>query len=289
MYIPRCAILFSTLCSLTISGCGTYTPDVQEFWGTPTDMDAKLGLIVEQVKCELTRAARLIEAEDIGFSSVQGRQLKFVEEKWAADVLFQFTIDEKGGFNPGVTLTPPLNKLETQSFGFGAQLSSEGYRQDKLHNLYKFRDLIGPEKALPSKAQIAAETCVKHPNSDATLIVQSDLKLYEWLQAVVNTQVRQETNLNVKNSFVKDGVVVHDVKFEVVSAGSFTPSWKLVRVSVNPGSSPFLSASRDRAQEVIITIGPLASDGSLKAAGRDASLSSQIKAGIDSTSRFIQQ
>jgi hypothetical protein len=282
--------------ALALSGCGLSTPDIQEFWGNSGDTDAKLGLIVKQVQCELRRAVRLVVAEDIEHAEVQGRLLRFFEDKWGADVLFQFTIDEKSSVNPGVALTPPLPNAtvkfpggvststpQSKSFGFGAQLSSEGYRQDKLHALYRIADLVGPEKTLPGKDQIAAVDCLTGGNPDATLFLQSDLKFYEWLRSVMNVQVRREADLQIKNSFANQGVVVHDVKFEIVSSGNFTPSWKLVRVSANTGSSLFFSAGRDRTQEVIITLGPLGADGALKPAAQSSASSSELKAGIDST------
>lgn len=192
---------------LFISGCGTLTPDYQEFWGSSADNDDKIRLVVKQVECELRRAVRLIESEDIRFArDGQSRQMKWLEG-WGVDAAFLFTIDEKSSLNPGISFNTPmqnaitafpgavlpasapltatassLNKITTAtpqlfSFGVGGQASSEGYRQDKIHIPYKLSELVGPEKNLPSPQEIEATQCVTGDNANASLFIQSDLKI----------------------------------------------------------------------------------------------------------------
>jgi hypothetical protein len=47
-----------------------------------------------------------------------------------------------------------------------------------------------------------------------------------------------------------------EIKFVIVSSGNVTPTWKLVRVSANTGSTPLFSMGRTRTHDLIITIGP---------------------------------
>lgn len=49
--------------------------------------------------------------------------------------------------------------------------------------------------------------------------------------------------------------ISYDVKFIIVSSGSVTPTWKLVRITANTSGTLF-SAGRTRTHELIITIGP---------------------------------
>ena len=52
-----------------------------------------------------------------------------------------------------------------------------------------------------------------------------------------------------------------EIKFQIVTNGGVNPTVKFVDVaSSGTGSSPMLSAGRDRTQDIIITMGPLASD-----------------------------
>jgi hypothetical protein len=279
-----------------LSGCGTYTPDIQEFWGTSGDTDDKLKLIVRQVECELRRAAQLAISSDLKLAndSSQGRKLKFLED-WGADANFIFTVEEKSALTPSVgfnSLLPNvvakfaggLTTTTAQSYSttIGAQLSSDGYRQDKVHVFFKLADLIGPEDKLGTYADIYARKCVTGENATGTVFLESDLKLYEWLRAVTNLQYREEAHYEIPDSFAtSSGVISHEVKFEIVSSGNVTPMWKLALVSANTGSSPLFMASRDRTQDLIITLGPQ-SNGQLKTPGLNAAFASELAAAIRS-------
>jgi hypothetical protein len=46
----------------------------------------------------------------------------------------------------------------------------------------------------------------------------------------------------------KKDVISHEVTFVILYNGNVTPSWKLVKVSVNQGSVPFLSAQGSRSR-----------------------------------------
>jgi hypothetical protein len=98
---------FVLVCTLLLTGCGIGTPDIQEFWGTTDDADSQMQLIIEAAKCELRRATQIIVALNKEREQVQGPLLTFFNT-WGADVLFQFTIDEKSGLNPVISFTPPL-------------------------------------------------------------------------------------------------------------------------------------------------------------------------------------
>lgn len=54
----------------------------------------------------------------------------------------------------------------------------------------------------------------------------------------------------------KPDTVSLEIKFVIVSSGSVTPTWKLVRVSANAGAAPFFGVGRIRTHDLIITIGP---------------------------------
>jgi hypothetical protein len=285
---------FVLVCTLLLTGCGIGTPDIQEFWGTTDDADSQMQLIIEAAKCELRRATQLIVAVNKGpREEVQGPLLAFFNT-WAADVLFQFTIDEKSALNPVISFTPPLPSVtahfsngtttltpQSESFGFGGQFSTEGYRQEKLHSFYLISDLVGDIQKL-QKESIFEQQCSQR-NGSGTLILQSDLKLYDWLRFVANEHIVGTVNLE-KNQFVQSGVVTHDVKFDIISAGNFTPTVKLFRISITGGSSSFFSTTRDRSQEIIITLGPTSgtNKNALTERGTNSALASEFKAGFDS-------
>ena len=47
-----------------------------------------------------------------------------------------------------------------------------------------------------------------------------------------------------------------EIKFIIISSGNVTPTWKLVNISANTGSTPLFSAGRTRTHDLIITVGP---------------------------------
>jgi len=300
--------IIGLVCVVQLSGCGTYTPEFQEFWGTSDDNDDRINAIVHQVKCELRRAFRLIESVDIKNAKEEpslGRVVKFLED-WAVDTAFLFTIEEKSSLTPGVSFNTPLATAITTfsgtssvpptkaftpntvpstqmfSLGVGGTLSSDGFRQEKIHILYKISDLVGPENELPLPKDIQNSQCVSE-YANASLFLQSDLKIYEWLRGVANLQRREQAKFQIKNSFTKDGASSDEIKFEIVSSGNITPTWKLVRISANQ-TAPLFNTSRDRTQDLIITMGPVEttgpSQGQLKPTAQQSAFASELASSI---------
>jgi len=91
-----------------------------------------------------------------------------------------------------------------------------------------------------------------NPNTPRdSLLIQSDLKLSQWLHAMTNGVASgQITDVGKAN------VLSHEVTFDIVTSGNLTPSWKLLRGTVNQGGT-FLTASRDRKHDLTVTFGPL--------------------------------
>jgi hypothetical protein len=57
---------------------------------------------------------------------------------------------------------------------------------------------------------------------------------------------------------LKQNVLSHEIKFDITDTGNVTPGWKLTRVSLNQ-SGNLLSATRDRTNDLTITLGPTVS------------------------------
>jgi hypothetical protein len=98
-----------------------------------------------------------------------------------------------------------------------------------------------------------------------SLIVNNDLKIYNWLASALHIQeviagmgggaVDTGTGKGGKSPAVGQNAITHEVQFFVVTEGSVTPSWRLVRVSANQ-SSPFFDTQRQRTHDLIVTFGP---------------------------------
>jgi hypothetical protein len=125
------------------------------------------------------------------------------------------------------------------------------------------------------------------------MLMQSDLKLSEWLSSAL---IGDDTNTVSYVSFTpKDtDVLTHKVRFDVVTGGELTPTWKLIRATVNP-SGTFLSAHRDRSHQLTLTIGPteVATVGPAKGkriptrAAADSALASEIGVAVANSVRRV--
>ena len=270
-------IAFPSLVGLMLCGCGTYVPDIQEFWGTPKDATYKVNKVSAQVVCELRRAVQQVfwdnRYKPVQFRAAPGqppppkhRDLKWFES-WAVQVTLSLNIIENTALGPGVTfnnvlpnaITPfPVggNVTSSQLFstGIGGTLSSTATRTDKLNMFFTVKELAYGKPSI-------GLSCIPPPQN-ADLFVQSDLKLYDWLSAALLPY--DVDIINYTNNATAQNAISHEVKFEIVSNGSVTPTWKLVRVSANTAGS-FLAAGRDRTQDLTITFGPTQKNGSAPA------------------------
>jgi hypothetical protein len=270
--------------SSILGACGRYVPEVQEFWGDENDASINVNNIAGQVACELGQALREVIQYDIDNPP---RRLKSLE-KWGAQVTLNLVVEEKSTFNPGVSLNTPMHNAtvnfagetlpsaggalvatlispstysflslpQSYSFGIGGQLSSAATRTDKYQFLYKVSDFLkGGSHWQEGRTD---RTCLPRNPANATLFPQTDLKIGEWVRAMV---LPARTGTGDPTPTAANGIT-HDVKFVIVTDGNVSPNWKLVRVSANTfPNNPLFDASRTRTQEAIITVGPLSEGG----------------------------
>jgi hypothetical protein len=185
-----------------------------------------------------------------------------------------------------VTTTP-------QSFGLslGANLSSTATRVDKFDPYYSMENLLKPIKPISvcygGKPYIQNDPFYRRgwaPASSSPFVIDSDLGIKEWLVGAMMVDralpsdplppqlsgsagqaatgggrgtggkgsSRKSADESVAN---KNDTVSLEIKFIIVTSGNVTPTWKLVRVSANTGTTPFFNTGRTRTHDLIITIG----------------------------------
>jgi hypothetical protein len=252
--------------SLLLSACGTYVPEIQEFWGTSEDAKHNVTKVAGQVVCELRRAVQTVVYNDsVELVQTPGappppppRDLNWFVNKWAVQVTLNLIIVENSALTPGASLNNVYRNATTTfpgaaaittpqslSIGLGGTASSTATRNDKLNMFFMVKELLYGTPSIQ-------KTCIPPPTT-ADLFLQSDLKIYDWLSAALlpyGTGI-----IGYANNSTAQNAITHDIKFEIVSSGNINPQWKLVRVSANT-SSTLLAAGRDRTQELIITFGP---------------------------------
>jgi hypothetical protein len=154
--------------------------------------------------------------------------------------------------------------LTKRALGFGATVSADGTRKETLAWLIDFSRFTDPGSLKLAKGErdrlyeIARQTgssAIPSPCSNQNgILIENDLKLREWLYAVMLPAYPQggivpdySGSLASEAKASKKDVISHEVTFVILYNGNVTPSWKLVNVSVNQGSTPFF-ARKDRGR-----------------------------------------
>jgi hypothetical protein len=233
--MPRKQFCTLLLASSVLSGCGTYVPSIQEFPKDAADGQMLVQAIVTNIKCEVQDAVAL----------AYSRYPRTFMDTWGVQMTLSLAIDEKSSATPSVNWLPPSPTSAVFNLGAAATLSASATRTNKLNSFYTVQELkaLGP--------------CVTSNRPGGPMLLQSDLKLKEWLFDAMSTSSTGAVpySRNTVSGPFKQNVISHEVKFEVVTGGSITPGWRLARATVNQSGS-FLGATRTRTHNLNITFGP---------------------------------
>ena len=242
MFMRKLGAFLWAAITLIVSSCGTYVPGIHELpFASERERSDFIQAIVRNVRCEVQDSVfRLYESQrEI---DPENRNLKWFDD-WAAQISLTLTIDEKGSLNPVVNWLPTTPANSIFNLNVGVTASTEAQRVDKIGSFFEVKDL----KRRP---------CNPVDRDRGPFILQSDLKLYEWLQATMVSVGNQDTPAPAdSNGPFKSNVLSHEVKFDIITTGTVTPGWKLTNATINQ-TGTFSTATRDRTQDLIITFGP---------------------------------
>jgi hypothetical protein len=254
---------FAYLCRITllasvtiVSGCGTYTPDKDPF---SSDIPVEEGglsrqgnyenNIVIHVVCEISQGLRLAKSLNIH---------RLIND-WGATVTQSITVEDQTGVAPGITAITPLpnriftfptggNVTSAQSFSFsiGGTASGNALRTEMIQYTLRNRDILDS----------TGPTC----NHYSGAMIDGDLKIREFIYDKAQIWAFNSASgvghgpsayqLNPFNTFTEE------VTFVASYGGSFTPTWKLARISAN-ASSNLVVGQRTNTNDLIITLGPV--------------------------------
>jgi hypothetical protein len=235
--------------ALMLAGCGTYVPEIQE---NPWSKEGErlVQAIAGSIQCELRKAVfDVINPNRDGTNATHVASEADWLKSWGAQVQIQLTVDELGSISPSGSYSP----MKIFFLFLGGSVSSEATRIDTLNYYYTVNDILN--SGLCDAATIA--NLPNHPMG--SLLIQSDLKLEEWLDSVV--AARATGDISITNPIpaavaqTAKNALSHEVKFQVIASGNITPMWKLVKATINPTGS-LLMASRTRTHDLQITFGP---------------------------------
>lgn len=230
----RCLVLLTLFGSLALAGCGMVVPQIRDF---PNNYNSAknnelVHAIIESVHCELEDAVtRVINA---------GADAKFLKD-WGAEVALTLNLEESSTISPSTVYLPNATVTQTFTLAGGLSAKADATRVDKVNSYYPVSELyLGRNGKCP------------RPNNSPpdSLLIQSDLKLGEWLSAMVTgVATGQITHIGNKN------VISHQITFELTTTGDITPAWVLTRATINKSGKLF-TTSRARKHDLLVTFGP---------------------------------
>ncbi|WP_244425322.1 hypothetical protein [Bradyrhizobium sp. STM 3843] len=262
-----------------LSGCGTYVPDIRD-WPNNSEVGAvtMVHAIVRSVECELKNAVTRVVNNDVRAARLRASHRTYTDflNDWGAEVAFTFTIDEKTAVNPTAVWMPPSPASAIFTLGGNATVSADATRVEKLNFFYTVKDLYLRD----------GQVCdASGEDPSGSFLIKNDLKIAELLDLRITPVVTG----NATAPSGDKNVLSHQVTFEVVTSGGLTPTLQLTRATIN-GSGTFLSGSRDRTHDLVVTFGPLDKPGggkSLIAIAEQSHAISQLTSGYTTGVRSI--
>jgi hypothetical protein len=228
-----------TIAPLMIGGCGLYVPEFQEFPADKVTGQQLVQSIVYNVTCEVQ------DAIDKVYNNKDHPVKHTFLDTWGVQITLSLQVEEKSSVNPVVSWMPPSAPSSIFTLGVGGLLSADATRQDKVNSYFTVQQIrdLGP--------------CDPKTRPGGLLLMQSNLGLDEWLYSNLTAGDTGEINYatDYSDGPLKQNVLSHEVKFDVTNSGNITPAWKLTRLSINQ-SGTFASATRDRTNDLTITMGP---------------------------------
>jgi hypothetical protein len=213
-----------------LGGCGFVVPELQDF-GDRDQQIIMVQQIVHNINCELRSA----------FHDLYDKEgSTFLDKKdWGVSILLDLDISDKTIVAPSVLWSPLPSPTVVPTLAAGLSGSSSAERINKLHSFFTVRQLLKMQR------------CDFRPSGP--MLMQSDLKLGEWLFDTYTVQVTRQADFT--SGGLPADVLYHEVKFEVDTSANATPAFRLKLVNVN-NSGQFFSISRNRVHDLQITLGP---------------------------------
>ncbi len=246
----------ASVLAATLSACGTYTPDKDPFTSdAPTAEDPltrqgnyEIG-IVNHVTCEIEQ----------GLFEVQTNlNLPWLLTEWGTTVTQTITVEDQTGLSPGISTITPLKNIVTsypaaiggnvvspQSFSlsFGGTASANALRTETIQYTFRNSDIL----------KYSNPSCGSRVHG---VMIDGDLKIREFIYD--KALVAMSDNAALAGSGSPFNTFTEEITFVAAYGASFTPTWKLARLSANT-SSNLLVGQRTNTNDLIITLGPLAS------------------------------
>jgi hypothetical protein len=224
--------------TLGLGACGTYVPELQDFWSGYPDSLPYVNDIVDNITCEVRDAVYDL------YAGYAGDQISFLDN-WGAQIDLTLTVNENSSVAP-TTQFFPIGQPKNWSFNWGvnANVNPSATRTETVSYFYLISEL-------------RKYKCPWRPSG--AMLLENDLKFKEWLFDAVGLKETNVAPLPASAASATSGkptnVLTHTVTFVLTTSGGVTPQWALVNASfihvpVNLG--------RMRTNTLLVTLGPTA-------------------------------
>ena len=252
---------FALVVPSSLAGCGLYTPDKDPFTSdalTTEHPATKQGnyesSIVTHVTCEIAQ----------GLYEAQHLDLPWVKE-WGTTVTQTVTAEDQSGLSPGISTIAPMqnvihpftnggNIVSPQLFSLnsGASASANALRTETIQYTFRNSDII----------RYTPKDCGSQRVNG--VMIDGDLKIREFIYDKAQIAAGGNASLQVPKTptnlktwqLPPFNTFTEEITFVAAYGGSFTPTWKLARLTAN-ASSNLLIGDRTNTNDLIITLGPL--------------------------------
>lgn len=224
---------------IPVAGCGLYTPNLHDFYQPKEYQREFESVIINNVKCELHVAVQdTLENLSKGFH----KDVSWLAG-WGAKVNMRLSIEEKNSLGPGVSLEKTFENAALQSFtlGIGGSGTAGATREETIEFTYAFSDLL----AEPRETDCSRK--------EKGFQIESDLKIRDFIYNKMFIAALPGTVDARKPKASPYSVFSYHATFVQNYSGNITPTWKFLRVTVNP-DSPLFHAERNRTNDLTITL-----------------------------------
>ena len=200
--------------------------------------------LIAKIKCEMQNA--LYYADGLG--SVPWLKT------WGTQITIKSTWDEMSSLSPGISNVLSLHGAESVTTVFGGTGSAHATRLETITFIWR-NSLLLEDQANDLRLKVNTD-CSRIVNGP---FVEADHKIVEFIYdnaTVAATGVATTGNF----SSPPFTVLQDDLTFVGTIGANFTPVWKFTRFTANTAGN-LLSGTRSVTGEVIMTLGPLASEG----------------------------
>lgn len=229
---------------LFLYGCGTYTPNIQEFPLSAADGVNLIRGVTQSIECELRRAIVEVIDEDKRVATLnQGVRSATWFDDWGVQLSLTLTIVEGSLATPSINLRLPstIDPTPNSIIGASLPLSASASRKGSLSYYYLISDLY--ESGLCTKSTVASLP-------RGSRLIRSNLKIGEWLQA----QALAAGTGAIPVSQIPNAIT-QTVEFVASYGASAKVTWPAISNTVG-AIVLAASGSRKRTHSVTMTFGP---------------------------------